>query len=208
MQGLIVIFITIVTVSVTALGWDQKEVFHLLKGWPYREWRHGEWYRLLSHGLLHADFWHLAFNLYSFYSFAPWLEACYVRRFGSVRGGACFLLLYLGGILAGGLADIGKRDHPYYTSVGASAGVAAILASYILHQPQARIGIMGFLSIPAPLVLLLWPVIDYFLQGDGRVNHMAHLAGLVYGCVFSLALEPALLSRYIKALGQVLRGAP
>ena len=66
------IFILIgLTVAISAYAWSKDE---LMQSWimePYVMARSGQWYRLLTSGFLHADWGHLLFNMFAFYSFGP-----------------------------------------------------------------------------------------------------------------------------------------
>jgi membrane associated rhomboid family serine protease len=104
--------------------------------------RKKEYYRIFSHAFIHADMWHLLFNMFSFYSFAFVLE----NYLGSTR----FFIVYFGSILASVYTCILKnKTNPVYRSLGASGGVSGVIFSFILFQPMAQIGIM-FIPVGIP----------------------------------------------------------
>ena len=74
--------------------------------------RRNEWWRLVTHGFVHADWMHLIVNMFTFYSFGRYIEQYFaVLHFG--RG--AFLLLYFGGMVAASVYDVWKyRDNAYY----------------------------------------------------------------------------------------------
>ncbi|MBL7808629.1 MAG: rhomboid family intramembrane serine protease, partial [Saprospiraceae bacterium] len=66
-------------ISIMALNnnyWTYK-----LKHWPYEEVKHGEYYRWLTSGFLHADVMHLAFNMITLYYFGRVVEQWFVYIF-------------------------------------------------------------------------------------------------------------------------------
>ena len=101
---------------------------------PYWLKRAGEYERLITSGFVHADLWHLAFNMLTFYFFAFALE----DRIGSLK----LLTLYLLGLV---LSDLGTylkhRDNPDYASLGASG--ARILGTLVhgLRKTGGRWGV-------------------------------------------------------------------
>ncbi|WP_254244913.1 rhomboid family intramembrane serine protease [Hymenobacter sp. BRD67] len=79
------------TVAISAYAWSNAD---LMRAWimqPYLMARSsGQWYRLLTSGFLHADWPHLFFNMFAFYSFSPVVLAALAQRYGTGAGWACF----------------------------------------------------------------------------------------------------------------------
>ena len=63
------------------------------------EVRDGQWYRLLTYGLLHADLTHLIFNMFTFYLFGRTIEAYFIGSLGLTTGSVAFIILYIGGLV-------------------------------------------------------------------------------------------------------------
>lgn len=161
--------------------------------------RRGQWYRFLTSGFLHADWGHLLFNMFAFYSFSPVVLGALAGNFGQLPGLGWFLLLYLGGIV---LSDVPTyyrhRRDPNYRSLGASGGVSAVVFASILLFPVAPGGggIIIF-PIPFPIQPFLFGVLYLFYswyqgrrQGD-NINHDAHFYGALFGVLLMVALLPA-----------------
>ena len=70
----ITLIIVIVTVIISLPGFSNREVIERLKHSPYMEIRNKEWYRLLTSGFVHADWWHLGVNMYVLYEFGGIVE--------------------------------------------------------------------------------------------------------------------------------------
>ncbi|HHT34615.1 MAG TPA: rhomboid family intramembrane serine protease, partial [Bacteroidales bacterium] len=61
--------------------------------------RRGEWHRLLTYGLLHADYMHLIFNMFTLYFFATDIEQKCKTQLGERVGALCFIVLYISALL-------------------------------------------------------------------------------------------------------------
>ena len=193
------IFILIgLTVAISAYAWSKDE---LMKSWimePYVMARSGQWYRLLTSGFLHADWGHLLFNMFAFYSFGPLVLAALQDGFGQIPGLGLFLLLYLGGIIVSDLPTYFQhRDDPGYRSLGASGGVSSVVfASILLFPVNANGGGIIIFPIPFPIQPFLFGFLylaySWYMgrrRGD-NINHDAHFYGALYGVVLLLALIP------------------
>src|SRR5690606_23983700 len=106
--------------------------------------QNGERYRMLSSAFLHADMMHLAFNMITFYFFAPWVIA--------MLGTWLFLLIYFGSLFLGNFLTLMLHKNDYnYRAVGASGAVTGIIYSAILFEPERELGLYFLIDIPAYL---------------------------------------------------------
>ena len=151
----------------------------------------GEWYRLLSYGVLHADFTHLIFNMFTLYLFGTAVENACKAALGSTAGGACFLTLYVLSLSVSILPTYFKqKSNAYYRSLGASGAVSAVVFAYILINPMS---FMGILFIPIMLPAFLFGIIFILIsvrldkQQTGGINHSAHITGGIFGILFTIA---------------------
>ncbi len=160
---------------------------------PYSVVRHGRWHTLLTSGFVHADPAHLAFNMLTFHFFAV-TQHPQAQGLETHMGSVPFLALYLVAIVASSITTLIKRkDDPNYLCLGASGGVTAVIFSFIVYVPTAKIMLIFLpIPIPAPLFGGLYIVLSYYLmrRGRGRVNHEAHLWGAVSGLLMTLLLDP------------------
>lgn len=164
---------------------------------PYYTFRDGKWYQLLTSGFLHADGNHLLFNMITFFFFAPTME--------QVLGIPLFLTLYITGIIASSLPTLFRyRDNPNYASLGASGGVEAILFSYILLFPFNNLYLI-FIPIGIPAIIFggLFMGYSYYEAKKQRdnVNHEAHIAGAVYGVLFTIFTIPNAFLYFLRSIG-------
>ncbi|HEX6399834.1 MAG TPA: rhomboid family intramembrane serine protease, partial [Actinomycetota bacterium] len=110
-------------------------------------------------------------------------------------GRIMFVAFYvLGGLAATGL-QVAFDPNSAVPNVGASGAIAAILGSYLVMFPRARIHTLvifvfiTFLDLPATVVLLGWFVLQLFSGvgemgrelGSGGVAYWAHVGGFAFG---------------------------
>ena len=72
--------ILIVTVVVSIACFNNYSLFNKLSCNPYRMVHSREWYRIISHGFVHADWTHLIVNMFTFLSFGLYVENQFVFR--------------------------------------------------------------------------------------------------------------------------------
>lgn len=186
---LIIIIITVL-VSIGAFS-NQKLVDDLIFYGPAISGRR-QWYRMITHGLLHADPAHLIFNMIALYSFGTGLERAFTSSclFGSM-GKVIFLLLYVTGLVAASIPDLIKhKDDYHFKSLGASGAVSAVIFASIIILPTIGVGIIFLpIRIPGYIFAVLYIAISAYLdkRGGGNINHGAHLWGAVFGLLFTIA---------------------
>ena len=185
---LIIVIITCV-ISITALS--QKKVIDDLIFYPPAITKRGQYYRFMTHGFIHADGIHLAFNMLALYSFGEGLETLFSFNcvFGKM-GKLYFLLLYFTGLVVASIPDhFRSKDSYHFRSLGASGAVSSVIFSMIMFFPQSPIGLLFLpFHIPGYLFALIYLGITVYLdkKGGGNINHSAHFWGAAYGIVFTL----------------------
>ncbi|MDR2938677.1 MAG: rhomboid family intramembrane serine protease, partial [Prevotellaceae bacterium] len=193
--------IVIITVLVSIACFRRRDVFEKLLLSPYRVMHNREWWRVITHGFVHADYLHLAVNMLVLYSFGEavelWLGA--TTNFPKLH----YFVLYFGGMVVAGIPDLVKRKEVYhYASVGASGAVSAVLFAFIFFQPWSKLLLMGVIPIPGIIFgpLYLWYSSYMARRGGDNVNHDAHFYGAVFGFVYPLFVEPSLLQHFLSEL--------
>jgi len=196
--------ITYLIIGITAIlsfqCFSNREAFMKLALIPYRVVHNKEWYRIISHGFIHADMMHLLINMFTFWSFGTYIER-YFQWMG--LGTFAFLGLYLGGMVFASIYDvITKRDNSYYVSIGASGAVSAVLFSSVVFDPWGKILLFAIIPIPGIVFALLYLLYCQYMakRGGDNINHNAHFYGAVYGFVYPIILEPGLLKIFIENL--------
>jgi membrane associated rhomboid family serine protease len=133
--------------------------------------RNGEWWRVLTATMLHANLTHLLFNGYALYVLGAHLE----RSVGS----AGFAALYVASGLAGGLAFL--FSSPDEVAVGASGAIFGLFGAWFAASwvnrdtPQGRAGLSQF-----GMLLLINLALPLFVP---NIAWQAHMGGLVAGAI-------------------------
>lgn len=152
----------------------------------------GQWYRLFSYGVLHADTTHLIFNMFTLYMFGSTVESIFKSALGNEMGSIAFMLLYVLSLLVSILPSYNKHKHDsYYRSLGASGAVSAIVFAYILINPMNFMGIMFIpIMLPAFLFGIIFIAISVKLDKTqaGGINHSAHITGGIFGIVLTIVI--------------------
>lgn len=150
--------------------------------------RSGEQIRMFTSGFLHADITHLAFNMITFFFFAP-VVILYL-------GSWVFLMIYLASLFFGSLLTLGLHKNDYnYRAVGASGAVTGILYSAILLRPDMMLGIFFIIPMPAyvfGILYLFYSIYGMKAKNDG-IGHTAHFGGAIGGYLITLLVYPDLL---------------
>ncbi len=185
------------TCIVSFMAFNNRQLLDSLILWPPAVQR-GQYYRLLSYGLIHADGTHLLFNMFTLFFFGRAMEPLYTGLMGPLGFAVFYLLGLLVSILPTWLAN---RDNAGYRSLGASGAVSAVLFAYILMAPWSLIYLY---FIPVPAILFAVAYIGYSIymdrKGGGNINHSAHLWGAAYGIVFTIIMEPRVLALFVERL--------
>ncbi len=138
-------------------------------------------WQLITYSFLHANFIHLAFNMYGLWMFGGELESLLGRR--------VFFQLYFASVLSAGILQllVTRLTGSMYPMVGASGGVFGLLLAYGMCFPNQMIMLLiPPVSLPAWLFVMLYAVIELMLGVTGTqsgVAHFAHLGGMVGGYI-------------------------
>lgn len=187
------------TVLVSWRAFDQSGLFEKLLHNPYRVKHQKQYYRLFSHMLVHADVIHLALNMFVFYSFGRVMESIFTMNWGSSKGSAMFLALYILGGVAATLPSMRKHGDNYgYNSVGASGAVSALLMAYMILFPLNEIAFF-FIPMPAFIGVFVFFLLEHFMKRNVKSNiaHDAHIWGALFGIVFIAVTVPNSIPRFI-----------
>jgi membrane associated rhomboid family serine protease len=143
--------------------------------------RHGYIYQPFSYMFVHGSFSHLFFNMLSLFIFGTMVE----KRIGSKE----FLLFYLlTGLFSGIISFIS-----YYLGgmnvvlVGASGAIYGVLLLFAVFFPYSVIFVFGILPVRAPILIIIYALIELYSQvfsRGGNVAHLTHLSGLVFAYLY------------------------
>lgn len=141
---------------------------------PYRLEYGRMYWQFLTYMFLHQNVSHIFFNMLGLLCFGLNLE----RAIGSRE----FTLFYLlTGILSGVFSFLVYRYTGQYNIclIGASGAIYAVLFAYAVFFPRSIIVVWGLIPVPAPVMVLIYTIIEIGSQfiGGGNVSHMTHLFG-------------------------------
>lgn len=163
---------------------------------PYSVSKGKNVFTLISSGLIHADWMHLAFNMFTFFAFAFTLE--------SLMGSWRFGLLYFVCLILSDIPTVYKyKDSFNYNSLGASGAISGVLFSYILFNPMAKLYIMFIpIGIPAVVFGFLYLIYCAYASKNSRdgINHDAHFYGALTGLIFTIIFVPGIIQNFITVL--------
>lgn len=189
-----------ITGIVSFMAFKNSRLMNDLILWPPAITRQREYHRLVTYGLVHADFGHLFFNMLTLYFFGQVMEGFFAGHLG----GFGFALFYIGGLVFSILPTYVKNRHnASYRSLGASGAVSAVLFSFILLAPWQKI-IVFVIPMPAIIYAVLYTGYSIFMdrRGQGNVNHSAHLWGAAYGVIFTLLMDSRVLPYFLNQLSR------
>ncbi len=132
----------------------------------------GEWYRLVTNGFLHANFWHIGFNMLLLFFLGRLLEPA----LGTPR----FLALYFASLLAGSLGALILE--PNSLGIGASGAIFGLAgATFIIARGRGMDALAGQIGF-----LIVFNLIFSF--ASPRISVGAHLGGLIGGVICAMAI--------------------
>ena len=147
-------------------------------------------YTLVTYQFLHADFFHILFNLLWLYWIGQLLldfikprQFHFIYLMGGIFGALFFALLF--NLLSAYSLSVNQA-----TIIGSSASVMAIFAALVTLVPNYSIRLMFFGDVKVKYLLLAYIILD--LLGTSSTNaggSIAHLGGVLFGFVYIKFLQ-------------------
>jgi membrane associated rhomboid family serine protease len=206
-----------ITVLISFISFQNRPLLSKLLFNPYQVKHRNEYYRVISHAFIHADFMHLLFNMYVLWSFGGLIESIFTNPnafsyyfpelefWGVARGYLYFVLLYFGGVVFATLPSMRKHgDNPSYNSLGASGAVSAVVLASILLLPTMDIYLFFIpIGIPAFIVGAAYLGYEYYMskKATTHIAHDAHYVGAIFGLIFLLIIQPYFGIRFLELVG-------
>lgn len=193
-------FIFAITLAFSIMAFSNDQLYGKMILHPYSVARKQNVFTVITSGLIHADWMHLAFNMFSLYAFAFQLEV--------YMGHWQFGVLYITSLILSDLPTIAKHKNDYgYHSLGASGAVSAVIFGFILYAPFESLYILPFgrlLPIPAVVFGLLYLVYCHFASKHARdnINHDAHFYGALCGLFITAILHPEILPQFVQQISE------
>jgi len=172
----VTIFLVVLCILITIYAWfSNTEYIFNEYGYSTENLFSGKFWILISSIFLHVNITHLISNIVVLIIFGFALEG--------VIGSRKFLLIFFGGAFFGDLLS-SLIYPPTQISIGASAGIFAILAATMLIKP---IEIELFLPIPLGIIAigyLIYAIIGLITNYPPNVSHIAHIGGSLVGLFY------------------------
>ncbi|MFL6500987.1 MAG: rhomboid family intramembrane serine protease [Candidatus Udaeobacter sp.] len=136
-------------------------------------------WQLITCGFLHANFLHLAINMYALWMFGSDVE----RAFGPRH----YLTLYFASLLCSSVSQLlvvsMMTSEGVYPTVGASGAIFGILLAFGMLFPRRTIVLLiPPIPMPAIVFVILYALLELFsgIFGTNQgVAHFAHLGGMI-----------------------------
>lgn len=195
------IAIIIITSIISVYAFNNGDLFRRLLLNPYQLIHRREYWRIITHGFIHADWLHLLVNMFVLFSFGVFTEKVFKSLLPHPQ--LNYLLLYFGGIIVSSVPSIIKhKNDPWYNSVGASGAVSSVIFITIFFQPLHLI-YFYFIPVPAILFGVLYLLYSQYMarKSDQNINHDAHFYGAVFGFIYPLLVQPSLIHIFLQQMG-------
>lgn len=171
---------------------------------PYYVKHYREHYRAFSHVFLHADAFHLIFNMLTLFFFGRGVEEVLYYTYGKPIGSVVFVGFFAAASYVATLIPYFRhRDNEWYRSLGASGAVSAVLFAAILFFPTMKVGMIFLpIQIPAWIFGLLYLAFEIWSdrRGRGNIAHDAHIGGALFGILFALIVNIELVKTSFQSL--------
>ena len=136
--------------------------------------RYRLYWQIFTYMFVHNDLSHILFNMLALAFFGMPVE----QTVGSKE----FLLFYLiSGIMSGFISFLVYSNYRIFTLlIGASGAIYAVLFMYAVIFPRSKIYIWGLIPVPAPLLVIIYAIIEtgsHLTYTLSHVAHFTHLAG-------------------------------
>jgi rhomboid family protein len=149
---------------------------------------------ILTSMFMHGSWSHIFGNMIYLWAFGPEIE--------DSMGRGRYLIFYLLGGVAAGLAQVLGDPHSTVPNLGASGAIAAVMGAFLVTYPRDRIRTLLFFFVfarvryvPAALLTGVWFLIQLVNAGavaqvqTGGVAYLAHIGGFIWGAVSARVFE-------------------
>lgn len=173
---------------------------------PYKLINNREYFRLVTHAFLHADYIHLIVNMVVLLSFGRSVEAIFtsLEAYGYISSARLSLIgLIFIGIIGSSISTIIKQKaKPEYSAVGASGLVSAFVFAHIFFQPMEKIYFYFAIPIPGIVFGILYLAYSSYMnkKKNDNINHDAHIWGAIIGFIYPIFMKPELIKLFFEKL--------
>ena len=193
----------VIIISLTSgMAFYNRDVIEQFQFNAFKIYHKKQFYRLVSHALVHANWEHLIVNMIVLWSFGAVVEHYFKMNFGG-NSSYYFLALFVGSVIFSSVWSLIKqRNNYYYNAVGASGAVSAVLFAAIFFNPWEPIYFFGILPIPGIIFGLLYLYHSFYMSRKkmDNIGHDAHFLGAIIGFCAPIIIRPSLIWDFINLL--------
>lgn len=197
------LLLILVNVLVSYAAFRDPGLFDRLSHRPWEVARHRQFDRWLTSGFVHADWLHLAINMFVLWQFGTAVEEAFIQGAGLLTGKVRFLTVYLLTLTASNIPCYLKQNrNPGYTSVGASGAVSGILFAYVLFYPLNVLYLYGIIPLYGIVAALAYLAYSSWASGrsNDNINHDAHFYGALAGILLTLLFFPGVALHFVSVI--------
>jgi membrane associated rhomboid family serine protease len=197
-----VLIIVVITSLISIYAFSNAGITERLSLKPTLVYHKHQYYRILSHSLIHADWTHLIVNMYVLFIFGDVCNQYFEYYFGA-KHTVLFMALYIASLIFSSLFSIFKhRNNQGYSAIGASGAVMAIVFTSIFFDPWNKLWFFGIIPIPGILFGIIYLIYSLYMgkKNIDNIGHDAHFTGAVFGFIFPLIVDFRLLNMFIEKL--------
>ena len=193
----------VIIISLTSiLAFSNKEVMKQFQFNAFQVYHKKQYYRMLTHALVHANWEHLLVNMIVLWSFGAVVEHYFQLFFGGYAT-YYYIAMFVGSVVFSSLWSLIKqRNNVYYNAVGASGAVSAVLFAAIFFNPWEPIYFFGVLPMPGIIFGLLYLYYSFYMSRKkmDNIGHDAHFLGAVIGFCTPMIIRPSLFMDFVTML--------
>lgn len=201
MASITLMLVLIISV-VSVMAFYNPDVIRQFQFNAFKVYHKHQYYRMLTHALVHANWEHLLVNMIVLWSFGAVVEHYFELYFGGY-GTWYYLALFAGSIAFSSLLSLFKeRNNIYYNAVGASGAVSAVLFAAIFFNPWEPIYFFGVLPMPGVIFGALYLYYSFYMSRKkmDNIGHDAHFLGAVIGFCAPIIIQPSLFMDFLSML--------
>lgn len=197
------LFLILINVLISYSAFRDPQLFERLSHRPWDVAHSQQYDRWLTSGFIHADWIHLAVNMFVLWQFGTAVEEAFIVNAGSLTGKVRYVTVYLLALTASNIPCFLKQRHnPGYTSVGASGAVSGILFAYVLFYPLNLLYIYGVIPLYGIVAALAYLAYSSWASGrnSDNINHDAHFYGALAGIILTLLFFPGVALHFVSVI--------
>ena len=200
--GTITLTLIFIISGISIISFSIPSVMSRLHFSAFLVYHRKQYYRLITHAFVHANWEHLIVNMIVLLSFGSAVERQFAKNFG-LDGRNYYLILFFGSVIFSSLWSLyQQKNNYYYSAVGASGAVSAVLFTAIFFDPWNSVYFFGILPIPGIIFGGLYLYYSWYMSRKKveNIGHDAHFLGAIFGFFLPIIIKPSLFMDFLDLL--------